>query len=278
MSTFGRTWWGQRFLEALEGVMDAGRLSRGRSYARNGRVLSYRLERGTVTAKVRGNINPYVGVYKEPTYTTSVSMKPIPAEAWERIIATLSTRASFVAQLLMNEMPASIDDLVAEMGLHLLPRDLRDLITDCSCPDWSNPCKHIAGVYYLLAADLDSDPFVLFELRGLTRVHLRHQLEQSPLGRILSADLAAHAGDVEPAGSYFTPPVRQPAAPPGYQGFWEGTKRLPQLKPMSEPAVPALVVRKQGDYPAFWTKDASFIGTMEQIYERVRTRSPEMKS
>src|SRR5207253_1847109 len=98
-----------------------------------------------------------------------------------RIIGDLSTRASFVARLLMNEMPDTIDEAFAGLGTHLLPHDRRDLITDCSCPDWSNPCKHIAGVYYLLAADLDSDPFLLFELRGLSRKNLRHQLEQSPL-------------------------------------------------------------------------------------------------
>src|SRR5947209_14849032 len=165
MASFSRTWWGERFLEALEGVMDAGRLSRGRSYARNGKVLGYQLEGNTVTARVRGSINPYYGVYKEPLYTTTVSMKPISMTEWVRIIAELSTRASFVAQLLMNEMPDTIDEHFAAMGIHLLPATGNDLITDCSCPDWSNPCKHIAGVYYLLAADLDSDPFLLFQLR-----------------------------------------------------------------------------------------------------------------
>lgn len=277
MPTFSRTWWGQRFLEALEGIMDAGRLARGRSYARTGRVLSYRLEGSTVTARVRGSVNPYYGVYKEPIYTTTVSMRPIPADVWTRIIADLSTRAGFVARLLMNEMPDTIDDLFAELGVHLLPRERGDLTTDCSCPDWSNPCKHIAGVYSLLAADLDSDPFLLFELRGLTRAHLRERLEQSPLGRILAADLAPREVIVEPSESYFTRPVRQPVATASYREFWEGAKRLPELEPFSPPTVPALLVRKGGDYPSFWTKDASFITTMEQIYERVRTKSPQMK-
>jgi uncharacterized Zn finger protein len=278
MSSFSRTWWGQRFLEALEGVMDAGRLSRGRAYARNGRVLSYRLERGTVTARVRGNINPYFGVYKEPIYTTTVSMKPILLVEWVRIIADLSTRASYVAQLLMNEMPDSIDDLFGELGVHLLPDDSRDLITDCSCPDWSNPCKHIAGVYYLLAADLDSDPFLLFELRGLTREHLRHELQRSPLGCILSTELNEREVAVEPASSYFTRPVREEGVTPSFREFWEGAKRLPRLEPLSPPTVPALLIRKGGDYPAFWKKDASFIATMEELYDRVRAKSPEMKS
>ena len=42
-------------------------------------------------------------------------------------------------------------------------------MTDCSCPDWSNPCKHIAAVYYLLAEQFDCDPFLIFKLRGRTK-------------------------------------------------------------------------------------------------------------
>jgi uncharacterized Zn finger protein len=41
--------------------------------------------------------------------------------------------------------------------------------TDCSCPDWSNPCKHIAAVYYLLAEQFDRDPFLIFKLRGKSK-------------------------------------------------------------------------------------------------------------
>jgi len=36
--------------------------------------------------------------------------------------------------------------------------------TDCSCPDWSNPRKHIAAVYYLLGEEFDRDPFLIFRL------------------------------------------------------------------------------------------------------------------
>ena len=41
--------------------------------------------------------------------------------------------------------------------------------------------------------------------------------------------------------------------------------------------MPALLVKKQGDYPPFWQKDGSFIEVMEELYDRVRTKSPQMK-
>jgi uncharacterized Zn finger protein len=56
-----------------------------------------------------------------------------------------------------------------EVGCSLLPAAQRDLATDCSCPDWSNPCKHIAAVHYLLGERFDEDPFLMFELRGRSK-------------------------------------------------------------------------------------------------------------
>jgi uncharacterized Zn finger protein len=275
---FSRTWWGQRFLEALERFTDAGRLGRGRSYARGGRILEYHLKGGTVTAKVRGSINPYFGVYKEPIYTTTITLKAIGLPDWKRAIAEISSRAGYVARLLMNEMPETLDELFDELDLPFLPRDRHDLVTDCSCPDWANPCKHIAGLYYLLASDLDRDPFLLFELRGLSRDNLRHQLAESPLGKILAAELTPREAEVEPAASYYTPPLREPAAAMSHREFWQGARRLPELTPATQPAVPALLIRRQGDYPAFWPRDASFIATMEALYERVRGKSEQLKS
>jgi uncharacterized Zn finger protein len=74
MAQFSRTWWGQRFITALEKLMDSGRLSRGRSYARNGKVLNFEIKGGLITAQVRGSVNPYFGVYKEPLYVTPLTL------------------------------------------------------------------------------------------------------------------------------------------------------------------------------------------------------------
>ena len=59
----------------------------------------------------------------------------------------------------------------------------RLLAPDCSCPDYADPCKHFAGVYYRLAGRLDGDPFLLFELRGLSRERLHRALSATPLGK-----------------------------------------------------------------------------------------------
>ncbi|HEY3992586.1 MAG TPA: SWIM zinc finger family protein [Ktedonobacteraceae bacterium] len=281
MAQFSRTWWGQRFIEALEQFTDAGRLGRGRSYAHNGRILDYKLDNGTVAAKVRGSVNPYFGVYEEPIYKTSITIKAITPANWTKVIQRIGTRADLVTRLLMNEMPDTIEDVFASLDLHLLPHSEKDFKTSCSCPDYANPCKHIAGVYYLLASDLDRDPFVMFELRGLSRADLYAELVQSPLGQILASALNAEEDiPVSPDEAYYTRPVREAVATTAsYKAFWTGAKRLP-APPASSAAqsnVPALLIKKQGDYPPFWPKDASFIGAMEEFYERVRAKSKQMR-
>jgi uncharacterized Zn finger protein len=280
MAQFSRTWWGQRFIAALEEFTDEARLGRGRSYASNGRIIEYTLSKGTVTAKVRGSINPYFGVYKEPIYKTSITIKAITSDDWAKVIRQIASRADLITKLLMKEMPDTIEDVFSGLGLHLLPHSERDFVTSCSCPDWANPCKHIAGVYYLLASALDKDPFLMFELRGLSRDDLHTELTRSPLGKILASALDSDEEPlVEPVTSYYTPPIREPVTVEAtHKEFWTGAKRLPS--PMAnalQPGVPAVLIKKQGDYPPFWHKDVSFISVMEELYERVRTKNKQMK-
>ena len=50
-----RTWWSQRFIGVLEQIGVGGRLSRGRSYARAGQIVSLEIEVGAVRAAVQGS-------------------------------------------------------------------------------------------------------------------------------------------------------------------------------------------------------------------------------
>ena len=38
----------------------------------------------------------------------------------------------------------------------------------------------------------------------------------------------------------------------------------------------ALLLRKEGDYPAFWQRESSFIEAMSEIYERVANSLPSV--
>jgi len=274
---FSRTWWGQKFIAAMERLTDAGRLSRGRSYARGNKVTHFDIDGNTVLAHVRGSVNPYFGVYKEPLYNTEIVFEPISKAKWTAAIALMASKAGLISRLLLNEIPDNIEESFATLGLHLLPGSKRgkdDFQSHCSCPDYSNPCKHIAGVYYLLAAELDRDPFLLFELRGLPRAELKAELARTPLGQALSAELSAQKQPPIPVERYYTEPQTRPIADMSLRAFWQGEKRLPQMMEVAAPsAVPAILVKKQGDFPGFWQRDNSFIEAMEGLYEYVRSKN-----
>ena len=159
----GTTWWGQRWIEALERMSQgySNRLARGRSYARAGRTHDLTLDAGRVTAKVTGT---------RPTpYRVTIELSKLSDATWERAIQAMAAKAQFAAELLAGRMPTGIDDAFRAGGASLFPAKEADLGTECSCPDWANPCKHVAAAHFVLGEALDRDPFLLFELRGRTK-------------------------------------------------------------------------------------------------------------
>ena len=95
MARMSRTWWGQRFLQALESCTDEGRLQRGRSYSGPNRLLEFDIHADkqggiTVQSTVRGNKNPYFGVYKEPRYQVNIQLRSIPAKEWGQCVRARS--------------------------------------------------------------------------------------------------------------------------------------------------------------------------------------------
>ncbi len=278
MAKFSRTWWGDRFIQALEEFTDDNRLKRGRSYASGGKVKSFKIQSNHINAQVKGSVNPYFGVYKEPTYKIDIEIKPIAQTKWKQAIEKLSSKASVVSRLLLNEVPENIEDTFSELGLNLLPYSREDFKTNCSCPDYANPCKHIAGVYYLVASQLDQNPFLLFELRGLSKIELQEKLAASPLGKALSSELNAQEIPIENCTSFYSKLEKKEVShKPNPKEFWLGKKRLPQtIEVVSQSGVSAILIKKQGDYPPFWDKDNSFIETMEELYERVKTKNQNL--
>ena len=102
----------------------------------------------------------------------------------------MAAQALPLAKLLAGEMPHDIEELFASCKLTLFPRSARELTASCTCPDWENPCKHIAAVYYILAERFDEDPFLIFAWSGrdkdelLERLRARRGAGQPPrLGR-----------------------------------------------------------------------------------------------
>ena len=273
MTTFTHTWWGQRFMEVVGESIAKTRLAQGRSYARKRRILNCHLSKGRITAQVRGISNADSGVYNEPQYDVTIEMTPISQTDWSHVIKLLSSKASYIVKLLMSEMPDDIETVFSQLSLTLLPH--QQVNTSCSCSQKVNPCEHIAGVYYQIASELDKDPFLLFEFRGLSKEELREELAGTPVGKALASHLLQEEIPLEPAKSYYTKPTKERIEETtDIKTFWTGKRRLPQhAEPPSAPATTALLIKKQGDFPSFWNNNNSFIEIMEEFYERVKEKN-----
>jgi uncharacterized Zn finger protein len=79
--------------------------------------------------------------------------------------------------------------------------DEADLLTACSCPDWANPCKHVAATHYVLGEAFDRDPFLLFELRGRSKAQVLEALRAARAGEASGPPSRRRAGRISaPSG------------------------------------------------------------------------------
>jgi len=159
---FGATWWGRAWVDAIEqrAQLDPNRMPRGRTYARTGAVDRLEISAGSISADVQGS--------RSTPYQVRVRVRAWTDAEWERVFDAMAGQIGHTAALLDGELQPEVAEDVRAGGLDLLPGP-GELQPRCSCPDWADPCKHAAAVCYLVADELDADPFQLLALRGRDR-------------------------------------------------------------------------------------------------------------
>jgi uncharacterized Zn finger protein len=234
----GESWWADKWIKALEPLLDAGRLSRGRSYARSGQVLNLDIGPGVVTSRVQGS--------RATPYKVKITVKTLTAVEWAKVVDALAEQAIFAARLLAGEMPKDVETAFSAARVSLFPTQRTDLETTCSCPDYANPCKHVAAVYYLLGERFDEDPFLLFQLRGKDKEQLLAELRQRR-----TADNLALAEDTPPYEVIPAPPEESVEPLEAALGrFWELGEGLETFHvPIARPAVEAGLLKRLGKPP-----------------------------
>jgi uncharacterized Zn finger protein len=242
---FGASWWAKRWIDVLEGFQIGARLQRGRRYARSGQVLSVEIGKGRIAARVQGS--------RPSPYQVEIQVKPLPQEAWVKVARAASGQAVFASQLLGGAMPQQMEEVFRSAGVSLFPERYNDLVTECSCPDWSNPCKHIAAVYYLLGEEFDRDPFLIFRMRGMSREEF--------------LDLLGTSGAAAPEAP---PPEPLPGAP---SRFWT-SGAIPEEPAVEASSAGAALPRRLGKFP-FWRGSLGFFDFLEAVYTRASVEAAE---
>lgn len=255
---FGKSWWAARWISVLESFDIGGRLQRGRSYARIGQVLSIEIKEGAVEASVQGS-------RKEP-YRVKITVKTIPDKQWIKLSKTALSQAIVAAKLLAGEMPEDMETLFSEAGISLFPERKDDLQTECSCPDRSNPCKHIAAVYYLIGEAFDRDPFLIFRLRGMGKENLIQML----VGETVESSSSKKKGAAQKKRASKEKAKIESAEPLPNQAeaFWSTEIRPDfEVAPAKIPTSSATLPKRLGPLP-FWRGEDNFLRTIEDVYRK----------
>ena len=164
-----RTWWARRWLEVLERMGLGARLGRGKHYAVSGQVTGMRLEGPHVEAQV-------VGTRPDP-YRVTIDFRVPEGAAREAIVSRIKGEPMIAARLIADDMPTEVESIFRSAGFDLFPGGKLapgkyDMTTACSCPDYANPCKHVAAVLLVLGEEIARRPITLLELRGIEEEEL----------------------------------------------------------------------------------------------------------
>lgn len=182
------TFWGKSWCEHLENYSDydyANRLPRGRTYARNGSVVDLQIEQGKISALVAGS----------DIYKVDIGVQPIEQGLWQAILDECAGKVASLVELLQGKLSNAVMDVVARHGTGLFPIPAQ-ISFRCSCPDSASMCKHVAATLYGVGARFDSEPALLFRLRGVDPEQLIQQAGNLPAAQALSG--ASHDfGDVD---------------------------------------------------------------------------------
>ncbi len=248
---FGERWWSQRWLAILESLGDSARMQRGRAYARKGQVRNIDLQPGLVSARVQGS--------RRTPYDVQIEIDPLSDVQWEQAFDALSGQAIFTAQLLGGEMPPEVEDVFRAVGAALLPGK-GDVEMNCSCPDWANPCKHTAAVFYLLAEAFDDDPFQTFTLRGRTREQVMKALREQRA--------AATWADEHPAPAGAPEPLEECTA-----DFWTPRESLGDFEVSIKPPMVDSALLKRLGAPSFFHRPEAYLAALTLACQSVTDRA-----
>ncbi|WP_018295817.1 SWIM zinc finger family protein [Corynebacterium lubricantis] len=150
-----------RVFNAAVQKTDQGRVKRGRQYAANGHVIDLQFRPGAIVGQVVGSQNePFVVTMRLP-YRSD--------EDLGGVIRILSETPNGITRARKGEMSEEI------LGILLAERS-DDIWFSCDCPDNSPACKHAVAVAEKAAVKIDSDPTLLFQLRGLSLTSIERRV------------------------------------------------------------------------------------------------------
>lgn len=253
-NNFGRNWWARRWISAMEALVSGPRLARGQYYALQGQVVSVEESKEGILAQVQGS--------RPRPYRVSIRLTPLTQRQWNKVLDILSDQAIFAAQLLSGEMPQNIEEAFTTAGVSLFPQSNHDMMTDCTCPDKANPCKHVAATHYILGERFNEDPFLLFRMRGRTQEQILTALRQRRTGGGQLAKSEPRRSQQLGLGEDV------PRLEESLDTYWQSGRDLHQFSiQVKAPDIRQPLLKRLGE-PEF-VRDLTLQSQLEEVYEAV---------
>ncbi|MGN6542972.1 MAG: SWIM zinc finger family protein, partial [Ginsengibacter sp.] len=119
-------------------------------------VTSININENTIKAKVTGS--------RPKPYDITIVVPPLFEEEQNILVENIRNNPLLLSQLLNRQLPHELLSLAESKGIKIFPKSWQDIKLNCSCPDWAVPCKHLAAVIYIIANEIDQNPFLVFNL------------------------------------------------------------------------------------------------------------------
>lgn len=240
----GTSWWSRRWLTAVETSVARPILDAGRRYARKRQVVSIDAGLGTVSARVQGTV-------PEP-YRCQMRFNGLSADQIDQFLAATVRDAEFAALMFAGRVPDRAPALFDELHAPLFPAETVEPVWHCCCDEPGPLCKHGIAVACLVAERLDDDPFLLFELRGVSQSAMRDYWCQH---------WAQCGSGVSPSGHV----ERQP--PCRLNDYF--TTDIDELLATDDSSIqPINVLERLGFPPFFPAKDDAVVPALRKLYKR----------
>ena len=111
---YGKTWWGQQWLNSLSKIDNSNRLPRGRTYANKGAVKNIEIETNAISAKVQGSApRPYKVMVSVPIFTNSQK---------QALLEAILGNPTLLAKLLNRELPQELAKFAEQKNIPLFPK------------------------------------------------------------------------------------------------------------------------------------------------------------
>lgn len=165
---YAQTDWGKAWLENLLKAVNTQSLSQGLSYAQNGAVSALDVNsKAMIEASVKG--------FGATNYYQQIQWIPftsIQKEAW---LNYLKSHPNDLTSLLNQQLTEALIAFGHSSQANLLPSDFKAWNMACSCAQQKLPCKHLIAVLLILSTQIEQNPLLLFEWKGL---NLTKEFEQ----------------------------------------------------------------------------------------------------